>query len=133
MPCTEPNCKHPHETEMDLDDLKAKLEVSQPKQAEVHVHTTTPANATVDVKHEDTTKDPHEAVRRNMPKGINYTQCKGCDTKIKNPRFNTKHKTCTNCGANTVPKDSPICTTCGKEPEEWEESEVNLEVEEEQE
>lgn len=132
MPCTEPNCKHEHTMEADLDDIKAKLEVAQPKQAEVHVHSESSPNASVNVSHDQQPEDPHETVQKHMPKGINFTQCKACEKKLKNPRYTKEFKTCPTCGANSVPRSSEICTTCGKKHEEWDESDINLEESDEE-
>ncbi len=79
-------------------------------------------------KAKEVVKDPHEDIMKGMT--TNYAKCKNCDMKIKNPRIVTKFKTCPNCNSNTVPKQNDFCPTCGKESDEWDESDVEIEEEE---
>lgn len=90
---------HTHEVELDLG---AQTQVMQPPIVE-----------------EKPKKLTHEEIGEIMPKGLNFMSCPGGDCghqKIKNPKPTKKFKTCPNgnCGANTVPKDSEFCPTCGK-------------------
>ena len=77
--------------------------------------------------------NPHQEIANMLPKGVNFTKCTGedCGKKIKNAKgLTTKFKTCTNCGANTVPKGKKYCPTCGKDEdseEPFDESDVKLE------
>ena len=89
------------------------------------------------VKEEKPKKMNHEQIAEMIPKGTNFSKCPGedCDhKKLKNPKQTTKFHTCPGCEANTVPKKSDFCPTCGKnlEDEELEEG-VVLESEEEDE
>lgn len=92
-----------------------------------------------DTKHEHTHEpkpDPHDELAQMLPKGVNYGKCANgnCGTKIKNAKgMTTKFKACPHCKANTVPKSNDYCPTCGKEPEEWDESDIELEKEDEDE
>ena len=83
--------------------------------------------------------DPHKTIAENMPSGVNFTRCKdgNCGHKvIKNAKgLTTDFKTCPTCGDNTNSKKSKICKTCGKKPQEdddWQESDVKIEVEQEE-
>ncbi len=72
----------------------------------------------------------HEAPKTEahpLPKGVNFGFCKNCDKKIKNEKgLTTKFKKCTNCGTNSVPKSSEFCPTCGKDSDDWDESDINI-------
>ena len=85
-------------------------------------------------------KNPHESIAENMPTGVNFTRCKdgSCGHSIiKNKKgLTTEFKTCPNCGDNINAKKSKICKTCGKSPQDvsdWEDSEVKIEIPEEEE
>ena len=84
--------------------------------------------------------DPHQSIAENMPTGVNFARCKDgkCGhTIIKNAKgLTTEFKTCPNCGDNTNSKKSKICKTCGKKPQDdndWDSSDVSIEVEQEDE
>lgn len=86
-------------------------------------------------------KDPHEEMTKALPSGVNYAKCEGADcghVKLKNPKQTTKHKACPECKNNNVPKSSDFCPNCGLEEEskkfeEWEDSDIELEEEKEDE
>ena len=85
-------------------------------------------------------QDPHQSIAENMPTGVNFARCKDgkCGhTIIKNAKgLTTEFKTCPNCGDNTNSKKSKICKTCGKKPQDendWDSSDVSIEVEQEDE
>jgi|SRR5579872_803950 len=77
--------------------------------------------------------DPHIEMAKSLPKGWNFATCKdgNCGTIVRNPNgLETSFKTCPNCKDNTNRKAAKICKTCGKKPEskeDWEESEVQIE------
>lgn len=80
--------------------------------------------------HDIPKEDPHEVLAKNMPKGVNFGKCANgnCGTKIKNAKgLTTKFKACPNCKANTVPKSSDFCPTCGQDSEEWDDSDIEIE------
>jgi len=86
-------------------------------------------------------KDPHEEMTKALPSGVNFAKCEGADcghVKLKNPKQTTKYKACPSCKANTVPKNNDFCPNCGIEEEskkfqEWEDSDIETEEEEEDE
>ena len=90
-------------------------------------------------KKEEPKEDPHETMKKALPTGVNYAKCEGSDCghqKLKNPTQTTKHKTCPDCKNNNVPKNSDFCPNCGLEEqskgfEEWEQSDIEVEEEEE--
>ena len=81
--------------------------------------------------------DPHIEMAKNLPKGWNFATCKdgNCGQVVRNPNgIETDFKTCPNCRDNTNRKAAKVCKTCGKKPDnkdEWEESEVKIEDEKE--
>ena len=87
------------------------------------------------------TKDPHEEMTKALPSGVNFAKCEGADcghVKLKNPKQITKFKGCPNCKNNNVPNNSDFCPNCGieeesKKFESWEDSEIEIEGEEEDE
>jgi len=87
------------------------------------------------------TKDPHEEMTKALPSGVNYAKCEGADcghVKLKNPKQTTKYKACPHCKANMVPKNNDFCPNCGieeesKKFEEWEDSDIEIEEEKEDE
>ena len=134
-----PNCKN-HiklptllEFEMPKDNVPKALNVQvnqKPPQIQTNVESHT---------HSTPEKNPHDSIAENMPSGVNFTRCKdgSCGhTIIKNKKgLTTEFKTCPNCGDNTNAKKSKICKTCGKTPEtveDWQESDVKIEVEQEE-
>lgn len=104
--------------------ITEKLPQIQTIQHENHSHAA-PAN------------DPHIELAKSLPKGWNFATCKdgNCGTIVRNPNgLETSFKTCPNCGDNTNRKAAKICKTCGKKPDskdEWNESEVKIETEDE--
>jgi len=86
-------------------------------------------------------KDPHEEMTKALPSGVNYAKCEGADcghVKLKNPKQTTKYKACPHCKANMVPKNNDYCPNCGLEEEskkfeEWEDSDIEIEEEAENE
>lgn len=86
-------------------------------------------------------KDPHEEMTKALPSGVNFAKCEGADCghiKLKNPTQTTKYKACPNCKNNNVPKNNDFCPNCGieeesKKFEEWEDSDIEIEKEEENE
>lgn len=118
-----------------------KVEMAKPKHKviiEENDTTVMQENRTHDHKHEEPKPDPHDEIARTLPKGVNFARCANgncMNPKIKNAKgITTKYKACPNCKANTVPKSNEYCPTCGKEPEQedWEDSEVELEIDEEE-
>ena len=90
-------------------------------------------------KHES---DPHEELAKIMPRSVNFAKCPNGDcTKglIKNAKGITrKFKSCPNCKNNSVPKKGDYCPTCGltdedleKHNEEWDDSDLDIPVKEE--
>ena len=79
----------------------------------------------------------HDNIAKAMPSGVNFARCKdgNCGHKIiKNAKgLTTSFKTCPTCGDNTNAKKSKICKTCGKKPQnedDWDESDVKIEIDE---
>jgi len=78
-------------------------------------------------------------MEKSLPSGVNFAKCEGSDCghqKLKNPTQITKHKACPNCKFNGIPKNSDYCPNCGTEElsknfEEWEDSDIEVEEEEE--
>lgn len=126
-----PGCKQ--KIDVEIQRSKPKV-IIQEKETEIvkENNITTHENHT----HALPANDPHLEMAKNMPKGFNFATCKdgNCGTIVKNPNgLETSFKTCPNCGDNTNRKAAKICKTCGKKPEskeDWNESEVNIEVEE---
>ena len=126
-----PHCKG--KIDVEIQRSKPKV-IIQEKETEIikenttheHTHTLPPT-------------DPHAEMAKHMPKGMNFATCKdgNCGTIVRNPNgLETSFKTCPNCGDNTNRKGAKICKTCGKKPDskdEWNESEVKIELEEEEE
>lgn len=130
--------------EIDCPHCKGKIDVSverkKPKVIIQEQSTTIEQTKEVhDHSHNDIEKpDEHAEIANSMQKGNNFAYCTGpdCGKKIVNAKgIVTKFKKCLNCGANTVPKSKKYCPTCGtkeKEDEPFDESDVNLEVDEEE-
>lgn len=85
-------------------------------------------------------KDIHEELSELLPRGQNFGKCANgnCATMVKNPNPVTKFKACPGCKNNAVPKNNDFCPTCGitensKKFDEWEESDLELETEEDEE
>ena len=122
--------------EIECPGCKAKIDVEMQKpkhKVTIQENENVTVKETHEHSHNDVPKeDPHEIIALNMPKGINFGKCKNgnCGTKIKNKIITTKYKTCPNCKTNTVPKSSDFCPTCGKESEEFDESDVEIETDE---
>ena len=133
MPCEDGSCKHQHEMLVDTEDLGVKMDNRQIPQAtvtKIPEIQQTPQEHT----HNEPKQDPHDTLAQMLPKGVNFGKCANgeCGKKIKNAKgVTTKFKACPNCRANTVPKNNDYCPTCGKEPEEWDDSDIELESEEE--
>lgn len=127
--CKNGTCGHPHEMPIEFPDAPAISSA-----AKVTMETPMQTPAPIQHVHEMPKEDPHETLSKNMPKGVNFGKCANgnCGIKVKNAKgITTKYKKCTNCGANTVPKSSDFCPTCGKDSDEFDESEINIESEEE--
>ena len=128
-----PHCKGKIDVEIEKPRAKVILkeentEVIKEKTVDVHDHS-----------HSENPKpDEHQEIANKMPKGMNFAYCTGpdCGKKITNAKgITTKFKTCINCKANTVPKSKKYCPTCGMKEDEdnaFEDSEVELEVEEDE-
>lgn len=85
-------------------------------------------------------KDIHEELSELLPRGQNFGKCANgnCATMVKNPNPVTKFKSCPGCKNNAVPKNNDFCPTCGitensKKFDEWEESDLEIEQEEDDE
>ena len=90
-------------------------------------------------KHEHK-KDIHEELSELLPRGQNFGKCANdnCATMVKNPNPVTKFKACPGCKNNAVPKNNDFCPTCGitennKKFDEWEDSDLEIETEEDEE
>ena len=90
--------------------------------------------------HKHNEKDIHEELSELLPRGQNFGKCANgnCATMVKNPNPVTKFKSCPGCKNNAVPKNNDFCPTCGinensKKFDEWEESDLEIETEEEEE
>ena len=88
----------------------------------------------------DHKKDIHEELSELLPRGQNFGKCANgnCATMVKNPNPVTKFKSCPGCKNNAVPKNNDFCPTCGitensKGFDEWEDSELELKTEEDEE
>ena len=123
-----PGCKQKIDVEIQRQKPKVVIEERETITQTEHNH---------DHSHEEPkeTKFTHTDLAKLMSPGENFRTCPdgNCGTKIKNAKVTTKFKKCTKCNSNTVPKNSEYCPTCGKEPEEWDESEVELKTKEEEE
>lgn len=136
MDCKEPGCKHVHDVEIDLPE-PAVITGSISTPPTMNVVAPTPS---IEPKKEEP-KDPHEEMTKALPSGVNFAKCEGADcghVKLKNPKQTTKHKACPSCKNNNVPKSSDFCPNCGieeesKKFEEWEDSDIEIEKEEENE
>lgn len=123
-----PHCKGKIDVEIQRSKPKVIIQEKDTERIiENHVHDTPKPNE----------PDPHKTIAENMPSGVNFTRCKdgNCGHRvIKNAKgLTTDFKTCPTCGDNTNSKKSKICKTCGKKPnedEDWQESDVKIEVEE---
>ena len=131
MPCDKPDCTHPHEMEIDYTEPKI------PKASTTLLPDTNTSTVQVVAQqssHEEPKTDIHDEIAKNLPMGVNCATCANgeCGKIIKNPKgMTTKFKACPNCHDNTNRKSAKVCKTCGKKPEEeedWEESEVEIEV-----
>jgi len=75
----------------------------------------------------------HKEIIDIIPKGVNFMSCPGGDcghTKLENPDKTTKFFECPHCDTNTVPKYSKFCPTCGKNLEDEDLSESNVDISE---
>lgn len=133
---TEVDCPHcKQKFDLTVKQKKPKVEIQEQEtvkelknNTEVHDHS-----------HSEKPKpDEHQEIANSMPKGNNFAYCTGpdCGKKIVNAKgIVTKFKKCSTCGANTVPKSKKYCPTCGtkeKEDEPFDDSDVELEVDEEE-
>ena len=91
-------------------------------------------------EHKHNEKDIHEELSELLPRGQNFGKCANgnCATMVKNPNPVTKFKSCPGCKNNAVPKNNDFCPTCGinensKKFDEWEESDLEIETEEDEE
>ena len=122
-----PNCKS--KIDVEIHKPKPKVVLTEENKTEIRqenkeIHT-----------HNESKQDPHDTLAQMLPKGVNFGKCANgnCGTKIKNAKgLTTKFKACPNCRANTVPKNNDYCPTCGKEPEEWDDSDIELENDEDE-
>ena len=90
-------------------------------------------------EHTHEKKDVHEELADLLPRGQNYGKCANgsCATMVINKNPTTKFKACPGCKNNAVPKNNDFCPTCGmtennKKFDEWEESDLEIETEEEE-
>ena len=107
-----PSCNHqisiddsPQQTELE----QLKVQMNQPK------------------------KISHEELSQTMPKGVNFMSCPGGDcghAKLENQHKTTKFYDCPHCDSNTVPNNSELCPTCGKNLEDEDLSESNVDISE---
>jgi len=127
-------------------DLEIELELPEPKKVSVEKipvpEVTMPEipkfETPIQHNHEHKDKDPHDELAKLMPKSVNYSKCPNgnCSEKlIQNAKgLTTKFKKCSNCNNNAVPKSSDYCPTCGiSEPEEWDESDLEIPTKEDDE
>ena len=91
-------------------------------------------------EHTHDKKDIHEELSELLPRGQNFGKCANgnCATMVKNPNPVTKFKACPGCKNNAVPKNNDFCPTCGmtennKKFDEWEDSDLEIETEEDEE
>ena len=90
-------------------------------------------------EHNHQKKDVHDELADLLPRGQNYGKCANgsCATMVINKNPTTKFKACPGCKNNAVPKNNDFCPTCGmtennKKFDEWEESDLEIETEEEE-
>lgn len=91
-------------------------------------------------EHNHQKKDVHEELAELLPRGQNFGKCANgsCATMVINKNPVTKFKACPGCKNNAVPKNNDFCPTCGinensKKFDEWEESDLELSTEEDEE
>ena len=95
---------------------------------------------TIPTEHNHEKKDVHEELAELLPRGQNFGKCANgsCATMVINKNPTTKFKACPGCKNNAVPKNNDFCPTCGitensKKFDEWEESDLEIEQEEDEE
>jgi len=91
-------------------------------------------------EHTHEKKDVHEELADLLPRGQNFGKCANgsCATMVINKNPVTKFKSCPGCKNNAVPKNNDFCPTCGitentKDFDEWEESDLELKTDEDDE
>ena len=99
-----------------------------------------PQQFTQQAPHTHEKKDVHEELADLLPRGQNYGKCANgsCATMVINKNPTTKFKACPGCKNNAVPKNNDFCPTCGmtensKKFDEWEDSDLEIETEEDEE
>jgi len=141
VPCD--NCGHEIEFEVKSSEpQQVNIEIpsaaaSQPTTQQILIP---PTQAPAPEPPKEEKKDPHEEMTKALPSGVNFAKCEGSDcghVKLKNPNQITKFKACPNCKNNSVPNNNDFCPNCGieeesKKFEEWEDSEIEIEKEEEE-
>jgi len=136
--CKNGICEQDLEVEVDLPEPK-QVSITEMPQAKVSIPEIPKfENNFSEHQHKHESKDPHDELAKLMPKSVNYSKCPNgnCGEKlITNAKgITTKFKKCVNCNNNAVPKSSDYCPTCGiSEPEEWDESELEIPSKEEEE
>ena len=94
----------------------------------------------ISTEHNHEKKDVHDELAELLPRGQNFGKCANgsCATMVINKNPTTKFKACPGCKNNAVPKNNDFCPTCGitensKKFDEWEESDLEIEQEEDEE
>ena len=117
-----------------------KATITIKPQAQISYPISPAAESTPPQEHNHQKKDVHEELADLLPRGQNYGKCANgsCATMVINKNPVTKFKACPGCKNNAVPKNNDFCPTCGmtennKKFDEWEDSDLELETEEDEE
>jgi len=117
--CKDGKCGHPHEFPFEIEDKSPEI----PSPASIT--TTTAPNVTGTAQQlvpppSEPPKEPklsHDVISSMIPNGVNVMECPGGDCghkRLKNPNQTKKYKSCPNCEANTLTKNSDFCPYCSK-------------------
>ncbi len=131
MKCDTPNCKHPHEMEIDVPDpVKSEITAIPTTTAPQQQMMMTPPPEPKE------RKITHEEITDLMPPGVNFMKCPGekCGRQVlKNKKQVQNFLTCPECDHNGFTVGSGLCEKCGKKftKDEEEDFDDGIEIEEE--
>ena len=140
--CKDGTClEKPLEFDLDVPEVKPTVQIKPEPQ--FNYQQTAPMQTQqvpLTQEHNHQKKDVHEELADLLPRGQNYGKCANgnCATMVINKNPTTKFKACPGCKNNAVPKNNDFCPTCGitensKGFDEWEDSELELKTEEDEE
>ena len=140
-PCKGGVCEQDIEIEgLDIPEAKPMITIQPQPQISYQYPPQPPQNISPPPEHNHQKKDVHEELADLLPRGQNFGKCANgsCATMVINKNPTTKFKACPGCKNNAVPKNNDFCPTCGmtensKKFDEWEDSDLEIETEEDDE